>query len=297
MLIALIIFAVVIVAALAYLAISRFGTSATGSAAEDFGKRPRVADFHVRNDAALVLFDVTVAGEPDAHVAELLTAQALEVVREKQEHLPIAQVTKVVAQAKRNGESVEVGRVKLETPGELPPPLPMPQAPHASTIAGDPLAAYAETLSGAAPAVAPVSRDTELGPAGSELSLSDDIVHHLAQEGYEVLSVTAGELALELLEVAGYTITKGTKPNTYLATRGGVTTYLYVVELGDYPEVGSQDINSFMVDFMSSKADRGLLISDRYGPFEVYEREKREPRVRFVTRERLQGFVDALTVS
>ncbi len=52
-----------------------------------------------------------------------------------------------------------------------------------------------------------------------------------------------------------------------------------------------------MVDFMSSKADRGLLISDRYGPFEVYEREKREPRVRFVTRERLQGFVDALTVS
>ncbi len=47
---------------------------------------------------------------------------------------------------------------------------------------------------------------------------------------------------------------------------------------------------------MNSGADRGLMVSDKFGPFEVYERERREPRVRFVTRERLQGFVDALTV-
>jgi hypothetical protein len=97
--------------------------------------------------------------------------------------------------------------------------------------------------------------------------------------------------------MAGYAVSSGTKAGTYLARRGGTTTFLYVVGLGDYPEVDGKDISAFVVDFMASKADRGLLISDRYGPFEVYERERREPRVRFVTRERLQSFVDALTVS
>ena len=38
------------------------------------------------------------------------------------------------------------------------------------------------------------------------------------------------------------------------------------------------------------------LVSDKFSPFEVYERERREPRIRFVTRERLQKFVDALSL-
>ena len=55
-------------------------------------------------------------------------------------------------------------------------------------------------------------------------------------------------------------------------------------------------MRQFVVEFVNSGADRGLLISDKFSPFEVYEREKREPRIRFVTRERLQKFVDALSL-
>ena len=50
------------------------------------------------------------------------------------------------------------------------------------------------------------------------------------------------------------------------------------------------------MEFVNSGADRGLLISDKFSPFGVYEREKREPRIRFVTRERLQKFIDALSL-
>jgi hypothetical protein len=292
--VAIIIAAIVAVAVAVYFLTlaSRGGRSVT----PDFTKPPAVADFHVRDDTALVLFDVKVAGELDEHFASVLTAQALEIVREKQHHLPIAQVTKVVAQGRRNGESVEVGRVKLETPGELPPPLAV-EAPHARTVANDPLAAYSETLSGPAPTTAGVSRVSELGPAGSDLVLPTSVVLSLSERGFDVLSMTAGDLALELLEMAGYTITPDRKPDCYSAVRGGSRTYLCNVGLGDYPEIESRHINAFVVDFLASKADRGLLISDRYGPFEVYDREKREPRVRFVTRERLQSFVDALTIS
>ena len=296
MIIALVIVAVVFISIVVYLLTSGRSTGGTGSAAADFGKRPAVSDFHVRDDTALVLFDVVIPGQIDDHIAKVLTAQAIEVVREKKGHLPIAQVTTVVAQARRNGGSVEVGRVALETPGELPPPLPIPEAPRASAVANDPLATFTESLSTSAPATAPKSREAELGPAGVDLVLPNSTIQALAERGYEPLAVTAGELATELLEMAGYTLQAGAKPKTYLAARGGSTTYLQVVDLGDYPEIETHQINGFVVDFLASRADRGLLVSDRYGPFEVYDREKREPRVRFVTRERLQGFVDALTV-
>jgi len=56
------------------------------------------------------------------------------------------------------------------------------------------------------------------------------------------------------------------------------------------------EVGRFVVDFLSSGADRGLLITEKFSPFEIYDRERREPRMRFITRERLQAFVDALTV-
>ena len=52
-----------------------------------------------------------------------------------------------------------------------------------------------------------------------------------------------------------------------------------------------------MIDFEQSGTDRGLLVSDKFGPYLVYEKEKREPRVHFITRERLQQFVDSLALT
>ena len=66
---------------------------------------------------------------------------------------------------------------------------------------------------------------------------------------------------------------------------------------GDHPELDESSIRRFMVEFGSAGADRGMLISDKYGPFEMYDLERREPRVRFVTRDRLQKMVDSLSLS
>jgi hypothetical protein len=37
-------------------------------------------------------------------------------------------------------------------------------------------------------------------------------------------------------------------------------------------------------------------VSSKFGPFIIYGQEQREPRVRFVTRERLQKFIDAFSL-
>ncbi len=51
-----------------------------------------------------------------------------------------------------------------------------------------------------------------------------------------------------------------------------------------------------MIRFVSSGADRGLLFTDKYAPFMVYDKERREPRIRFISRERLQAFVDSVAM-
>ena len=66
---------------------------------------------------------------------------------------------------------------------------------------------------------------------------------------------------------------------------------------GEYPELSEQVINEFMVDYVSSGADRGILVSDKYAPFSIYDKERRESRVKYISRERLQHFVDSLMVS
>ncbi|NNJ46647.1 MAG: hypothetical protein HKP18_02335 [Acidimicrobiia bacterium] len=76
-------------------------------------------------------------------------------------------------------------------------------------------------------------------------------------------------------------------------------TYLFIDPLAetDYPELSEKMINRFMVGFEQSGHNRGLLVSDKFGPFLVYEKERREPRVHFITRERLQQFVDSLALT
>ena len=102
---------------------------------------------------------------------------------------------------------------------------------------------------------------------------------------------------LGVMRLTGYQVRRTTE-DTYEATRAGGRTLVRLVghTPGDHPELSDADIRRFAVDFASAGADRGLLITEKYCPFEIYERERREPRARFITRERLQGFVEALTI-
>ena len=55
---------------------------------------------------------------------------------------------------------------------------------------------------------------------------------------------------------------------------------------------GIGGVTRFMVGFEQSGHNRGLLVSDKFGPFLVYEKERREPRVAEVgTHERGAGRV------
>jgi hypothetical protein len=102
-----------------------------------------------------------------------------------------------------------------------------------------------------------------------------------------------------LLKLFGSSVNPGPGFGMFIAEKAGARTFILgdAYRPGDYPEVDEATINRFMADFSMSGCQRGMLVSEKYGPFEVYERERREPRVRFVTRERLQGMVDSLALS
>ncbi len=90
----------------------------------------------------------------------------------------------------------------------------------------------------------------------------------------------------------------GSAAGTYMASRAGTRTFIGVVdhEPGGYPELSESAVNSFLASFYSSGADRGLLFSDKFCPHLVYEKERRDPRVKFITRERMQAFADTIAV-
>jgi hypothetical protein len=297
-LIAAIVIALVIVAVV--IAMRRRTAASPGAAATGTPGRPRpsVAEFHVSGSRALVSFDVPLpAGDVDTVLRDLLVREAIEVVREKRHQLPIDDVTEVVALGRRDGAWEQVGSVDLNTPGELPPPMMpelLPGLAHDPTF--DPFEKLAE-LPEQAPGLAPARSDDRLAPLSEELRLPAAIESGLRAQGVDPVGAGAGDVVLGVMRMTGYVVAPASD-DTFEATRAGTRTLVRLVghTAGDHPELAEGDIRRFAVDFASSGADRGLLITEKYGPFEIYERERREPRARFITRERLQGFLDALTL-
>ncbi len=261
---------------------------------------PPVAEFHVKGEAANVYFDVPLPDAGDAVLEKLLLHEAVEVVREKRHTLPIDQVVRVVAFARGADGFTQIGVVGLETPGTLPPPAPPPTV--FKHTAPDPLAAFGSSSSSAAPGVTARVPEEGLGPAGADLALPTRIESGLRLQGLEPASTPAGEMVLGLLRLTGFTVSEieGTEGHqSYTASNPSGRTYIWVDPFAEaeHPELSEKVINRFMVAFGQSGHDRGLLVSDKFGPFLVYEKERREPRVRFVTRERLQQFVDSLALT
>lgn len=261
--------------------------------------RPRVAEFHVRGEEARVTFDVPLPeGDVDEVLAELLTNEAVEVVREKRHSLPIDGVTVVKAFAGRDGEPRFVGKVALEEPGVLPPPMMAGPSLSLGHIGFDPLDRQFDDLLQSTPSIEAAVRSDSLGPIGDELRLPLAVSVGLRAQGVDPATMSAAEMVRSLLRLFGYAVTPGQHPLSSKAVKGGSTTYLREdpYRPGDHPEVDETTMREFVMEFLNSGADRGLLVSDKFSPFGVYEREKREPRIRFVTRERLQKFVDALSL-
>jgi hypothetical protein len=257
-----------------------------------------VADFHVQGEEAIVTFDVPLADEDDPVLNDLLVDEAIEVVRAKRHSLPIDDVTVVVVRAGR-GTVREIGRTRLPAAGELPPPV-AEMGLSLAHIAHDPFAAPFEEHSDHGvlyETKLDVPAD-ELGPIIDELKLPDGLQRGLRAVGVDPDSVDAPDLILALLRMFGYSVTEQAEPSSYMAIKDGLSTYILGVPhvKGGHPELDDSVITRFLGAFGSSGADRGLLISGKYGPFRVNEIETRQPNVRFITRERVQAFIERMAL-
>lgn len=261
--------------------------------------RPEVADFHVEGHLAKVKFNVPLPPGDDEVLSDLLLGEAIEVVREKRHSLPLATVTEVVALAGR-GETREVGRAKLDQPGVLPPRIEGVNILNLSVLADDPLIHSFATSSefDVVPGTADHPRPDELGPLSRDLRLPRAIDTGLRAQGIDPNTVSAGELVTGMLRLFGYQVSAAGL-NGWLASKGGERTYIVEDRYrpGDHPELDDSAIRRFVVEFGSTGAQRGMLVTEKYGPLEMYDLERREPRLRFITRDRLQKMVDSLSLS
>ncbi|MFP3914811.1 MAG: hypothetical protein ACLFWM_08040 [Actinomycetota bacterium] len=260
--------------------------------------RPGVSAFHVHENEARVTFDVPYPPEGDDVLSDLLVGEAVEVVREKRHSLPISDVTEVVVFAGKD-QPREVGRMSLETPGVLPPPSRMTDILNLTSIGADPLAAEFGEEPAAVPETVAPARSDELEPVGSMIRLPKAVSTGLRAQGIDPETMTATELVTGVLSLFGYTVTPGIAEGHFTATKAGASTFIMSdpYSSGDYPEVEDSTIRRFVVAFEQSGADRGMLVSEKYAPFSIHDVERRDPRIRFVTRERLQKLVDSMALS
>jgi len=257
--------------------------------------RPAVSEFHVVGAAARVHFEVPLPDEPDEVLEELLGREAVEVVREKRHSLPIDDVQEVVALGRRGGNWAVAATISLETPGELPPPMLPELLPHGGRDID--VFDHISSLPQSAPGITVPQKGEELPAFASEVRLPGAAAAALRSQGVDPSTATGPEIALGLMRASGYSL-EASSADTYRARRAGQATFIRVIEhsAGSHPELDEHDIRRFVVDFGGSAADRGLLVSEKYAPFEIYDRERRDSRIRFVTRERLPGFIDALAI-
>jgi len=261
--------------------------------------RIQPATFHVEGTQAIVRFDVPLPeGEIDDILSDLLVNEAIEVVREKRHSLPLNHLTEVIAEAGR-GEPRRVGTAKLTQPGTLPPRSEGVDLLNLSSVSDDPLlASFSEAKPDVHAGVEPGSRPDVLAPLSVELRIPRAVATGLRANGIDPDNLTPGGLVTGLLNLFGYRLNP-TGLNSWMASKAGETTYIAedAYQDGDHPELSEGTIRRFLIDFGSTGANRGMLVTDKYGPLEVYELERRNPKVRFVTRSRLQPMIDSLSLS
>ncbi len=267
---------------------------------EGMTRRRPASDFHIVDNEARVAFDVPLPAEgADPVLRDLLLHRATELIRDrKRRGQPLQGIDMVRVYAKRSGKAVEVGSLELTEHSELPevaPPIPL-----ARIVAEDhdPLRQLddsdtRQTISGGDAAAL-----DQLEPIGADIRLTAGLAAGLRSIGIDPDTMGVEELGLGLLELAGYSL-RERGDGSYVASGGGTTSYVAFVphQAGSYPELEAAAINQFLVGFSTARTDRGLLITDKFGPYAVYEKERSNPSCRFITRERLQSFVDSIALT
>lgn len=268
------------------------------------GRRPLpdVTDFHVKGATASVVFAVPLGeGEIGAHLTELLNAAAIEYLREKvADGLPLEDVTHVAVHAMRAGQPELIDTVDLPEPGGLPEPAPIL---HRDPTDHNPISTL-QAVKADTSVAAPSDPSESLPSVSAFVELSSPTEAHLRSIGVDPASMSLEDLVLGLLRVGGYQVDGATgsarlpsvqPDDVYLASKDGLRTLVVVVphEPGTYPELDEKVLAEFSVAVSQANPAQAMLVTDKFGPYAIYERERRDARLVFVTRERLQAFVDS----
>jgi hypothetical protein len=304
-----ILIAVVILGGAIY-AIKAVGASGSGASDQDsdakssagFSLRPEVTEFHVKGDTASMVFNVPL-GESEAgqHLVDLLSSAGVEHIRELvDDGLPLDGVARITVSAMRNGSPEQIAAVELPEVGTLPSPADMPEL-HA--VEHDPLAVLATVVADESVSTPQASTGT-LESVSSFLELTGPCEARLRAAGVDTSSMSHSELCHGLLRIGGYVINDAV-PQASLAsapdaevlavTRAGQRMQIVVLSHveGEYPEVDDRVLAELSVLAASPNVDKVMLVTDKFSPYSMYDREKRSDSVVFVTRERLQAFVDS----
>lgn len=220
------------------------------------------------------------------------------VLHEKRAHgLPIDQVTRAEIYGQRGGKPVEVAVLELEEPGEIPE-LAIPElVPHAAAGGYDPLAHIGEQEFDIRPGVGGSEPKGGLPPFSDEIELAQSVESQLRAIGVDPHDVSLSDLTLSLLKIGGYSVTPRSG-DSYLAQKAGAISLVVVQEhqAGEHPELSEQAVNAFVIAVAQTNPQRALMVTDKFSPYMVYEKERSDPRCRFITRERLQPFVDSFAL-
>ena len=265
---------------------------------------PMVTEFHVKGGTATTLFAVPLGDvEAGQHLVDLLCATAVEYVREKQrDGLPLDGVHHIEVSAMRRASPEVLCTVDLPDAGVLPDRNDKVLVEPAD----DPIAAVHEVVADASVGSQP-DTGTSLEPIAQTVELSGPTDAHLRSIGVDPATMDLKDLVLGLLRVSGYDvhvgrsgmsglvgITEG-KADVFGLTRDGKSTMLAILrhEEGSHPELDDSVLAKFAIENAQMNPDQAILVTDKYSPYSMYEREKRDSRYVYITRERLQAFVDS----
>ncbi len=255
-------------------------------------------EFHVVGDQITISFEVPLpASGSDEVLTALLSHHALEIIDDrKRRGQPLDDIPTARISANRLGEEVEVAVLDLDQPDEILDTEIPGLWPLRMRADYDPLAKFGEKLEDDKLSLSHKRRG-ELLPLGEEIQLTVGLAAGLRSMGVDPERMTVTELGLGLLRLAGYVV-RDRDDTTYLASGHGGTTLVYCVdhEIGDYPELSERAIAAFLVAYASARTERAMLITDKYGPYAIYAKERANPNTLFISRERLQGFVDAVAL-
>lgn len=271
--------------------------------------RPILMDFHVHDNTAMFHYDVPLAeGHVDEHLRAMLCHDAWLVLHEKRVHgLPIAQVTRATVFGRRGDEAVQIGTREFEEPGVIPEIAAPELTPHAALVGYDPLAHLGEQEFDIQPGVAAREPREGLPPFLDEITIAKTVDAQLRASGIDPTNVSLEDLALSLLRISGYEVvveragvsTTGSGiAQVYTARKAGSDALVVIVPhgSGEHPELSERVVDTFVIAVAQRNPERALLITDKFSPYVVYQKERSDPRCRFITRERLQAFVDSFAI-